>query len=84
MRDQRHAKTVAQRVAAVAVRDANGCLVMPRKPPSQSYPQMTVGSRLDGTRRLGVWVHRALWEEANGPLPKGKCLHPCVREQDVR
>lgn len=66
-------------VKVSTVNNWNGmsCLEWQGSRTAQGYGRITVGSKLNGTRKL-IAAHRASWQEFRGPIPEGLCvLHRC-------
>ena len=76
-----------ERVLARSVQQGD-CLVWTGATDSNGYGRITVGSRIDASRRLES-VHRVAWEHHHGPIPTGlSVLHtcdnpPCVRREHL-
>lgn len=64
---------VLDRVARY-VKPTAGCHVWTGSLGSNDRPQMTTGSKLDGTHRVQR-VHRVVWEAHHGPCPPGMDVH---------
>lgn len=70
-------RPIAERLADQLLRMPNGCLEWQGSTDTGGYGVITIGSRVDGTRRQAQ-VHRLTWEMANGPIPEGlRVLHHC-------
>ena len=74
-------RTLAQKLADESRGDdTTGCVLWTGHVNGNGYGWVSDGSRSDNTRRV-VLTHRAAWELAYGPIPKGLCAcHKC----DVR
>jgi len=76
IKPQRHTReTLIETLARRSIRDANGCLLW------TGYVDKRTGYGVIGIARQLTKVHRAAWELANGPIPKGMsvCHHCDVR-----
>lgn len=71
-------ETLSQRLERGAIPEPNsGCILWLRKVDPSGYGRV----RHRPTSPIPLYVHRAAWEVANGPIPAGMCVcHKC----DVR
>lgn len=71
-RQMRYGASVADKIAVWAEPDLNsGCLLWGGTVTRDGYGQVTISNKR-------VYIHRVVWEESNGAIPKGFCVcHKC-------
>lgn len=78
------ARPIKERIAeSVQVNPNTGCWIWQKSKSRNGYGKMFVGSKRDGTNRLGE-AHRVAYEAYRGPIPAGlECDHLCRRRDCV-
>jgi len=74
--------SIKDRLLRKSTSTPNGCLEWTGAIKSNGYGNMPIGSTKDGSRRT-VAVHRAAYEEWNGPIGDNWVLHSCDNKKCI-